>query len=75
MSEAFWTLFFATLPATLAALAALIVAIVNALKTNRIAEQVEVVHKATNSLTEKLVASTDKEAFARGMKAEKDKEA
>jgi len=36
--------------------------------------QVEEVHRATNGLTEKLVEATDRAAFSRGIKDEKDRE-
>ncbi len=42
-------------------------------KLDAVAEKVEVVHKATNSMKEELVKVTDKEAFARGVKSETDK--
>lgn len=46
----------------------------NSEKLDRVEEQIEEVHIATNSLTDRLVASTDKEAFARGEKAGKSAE-
>jgi hypothetical protein len=36
-------------------------------------DKVETVHKATNSIVSQLVESTNREAFARGEKSEKDK--
>lgn len=41
--------------------------------TGKVAEKVEEVHKATNSLTDRLVATTKTEAHAAGVKEEKDK--
>ncbi len=35
-------------------------------------EKLEVVHKATNSLVSKLVAKTDEESYARGVKSQTD---
>jgi hypothetical protein len=56
----------ATIPPTLLGAAALVVA----LKTTK---KVEQVHKATNSLTDRLVASTRVEAHAAGVKEEKER--
>ncbi len=42
-----------------------------AAKIADVAEKVEAVHKATNSLTDRLIESTDKEAHARGIEDER----
>jgi hypothetical protein len=59
MSDVFWGAFFGAMPATIAALAAL----VSALRTSR---KVEEVRHATNSLTDRLVATTGREQHAAG---------
>lgn len=61
MSEPVLIAFMASVPPTLLALATLVVSI----KSSR---KVEAVHKATNSLTDRLVASTALEAHAAGVK-------
>ena len=67
MSDTFWTAFFAGLPAAIAAVTTLVVAI----KTQK---QVEKVEKATNSLTDRLVQTTRTEAHAAGAKEERDRQ-
>jgi len=64
MSEQVVVAFLASLPPTLLALATLVIGIRNTRK-------VEEVHKATNSLTDRLVASTKLEAHALGVREEK----
>jgi len=61
-----WIAAIAALPPTVLALASLIVGIRNSRK-------VEEVHRATNSLTDRLVASTKLEAHAAGIKEEQNR--
>jgi len=66
VSDSFWDALFVALPATLAALITLIVT----LRTHR---QVQIVEKATNSLTNQLVASTKIVSHAAGVKEERER--
>ncbi len=84
-----WSAFWFSLPATIAAIGALIVSLMNrwqnfrdrrdikdktdnlAEKVDKVSEKVEEVHKATNSLTDRLVESTAKESHAAGIRDEK----
>lgn len=68
ISDATLATIITTIPVTLASIASLIIAIRNDKK-------VEAIHKATNSMKDALVASTDKEAFARGLKQGEDNKA
>ncbi len=74
MSDNFWTAFFANLPALVASLIALVSAIAafvqslrNGEKAAVLAEKIEVVHRATNSIKDELVASTARAAHAEGL--------
>ena len=55
------------------AVATLIASIVAAITSWRNAKRIEHVYIATNSLTDRLVATTKSEAHAAGMKAEREK--
>ena len=61
ISDTVWTAILTSLPMTIAAIATLVVAI-------RTGRKVEQVHIATNSMKDALVAKTEKEALARGIK-------
>lgn len=56
----------ATVPPTITAAGAVVVALRTAWKVDLVAEKVEVVHKATNSLTAQLVETTRSDAKQEG---------
>ena len=66
MSDAFWTVFFGSLPASIAALAAMITGIVTAIR-------LKAVHKQINSRMDELIVTTKAASKAEGVKEELDR--
>lgn len=58
-------------PPTIASVAALVVSIRTSEKVEVVSERVEIVHKATNSLTDRLVSVTRSDALQEGAANEK----
>jgi len=62
----FWTAFFANLPATILAAATFLGVVLNWLKTAKVAENVQKIESATNSMQEKMLGSAKAEGIALG---------
>jgi len=71
VSEALVVAIVTSVPPTLAAVVTLVVGLRS---SRKIARRVEEVHRATNSLTDRLVASTRLEAHAAGIKEERERQ-
>lgn len=67
MTEGAWVAIMTGLPATIAAIGALIVALRNGVQVTKNTAAVEGVHKATNSIKDELVAATRVAALAEGV--------
>jgi hypothetical protein len=73
MSDQVLIAFAASLAPTLLATATLVVAMRGVRKVEQVARVTEEVHKATNSLTDRLVETTRTDAHARGVLDEKER--
>jgi hypothetical protein len=68
MSDASLIAIVAVVPATIAAIGALVIGVMTARQSARRDEAVAKIEHATNSMKDELVALTDKESHARGVK-------